>query len=81
MPKLPSDTVPSTDVSPTRWKHRRRLAYLAMSSMIAVTTVVLTPLVAETRVQTASDALSWFYFAMASIVGAYVGFATWADKK
>ena len=74
--------VPALDPNhPTRWKHRRRMAYLAMLSMVATTSALLSPWVAESRITAASDVLSWFYFAMASIVGAYVGFATWADKK
>jgi polyferredoxin len=75
-------TTPALDPNhPTRWKHRRRMAYLAMLSMLALTGTLLSPWVSEARITAASDILSWFYFAMASIVGAYVGFATWADKK
>lgn len=71
---------PSDPNHPTRWKHRRRLTYLAMGSMITVTAATLSPLVSDSRIAVLSDTLGWFYFAMASIVGAYMGFATWAAQ-
>lgn len=49
--------------------------------MLVMTGLLVTPLIAESRIHAAADVLSWFYFAMASIVGAYVGFATWAAKQ
>lgn len=66
---------------PARWKHRRRMAYASLVSMIVVTGVLLGPWVPVERVAKLSDLISWFYFAMASIVGAYMGFATWSAKS
>jgi hypothetical protein len=65
---------------PTRWKHRRRMAYASLVSIIAVTAVLLGPWVPVERVEKLSDLISWFYFSLASIVGAYMGFATWSAK-
>jgi len=65
---------------PTRWKHRRRLAYMAMWSMLALTVYVVGPWMPMDRLNTLQDVISWFYFSMASIVGAYMGFATWSAK-
>lgn len=65
---------------PSRWKHRRRIAYTSLISIIVVTFVLLGPWVPVERVEKLSDMISWFYFSLASIVGAYMGFATWSAK-
>lgn len=65
---------------PTRWRHRRRLAYTAMIATLATTVYVLGPWMALDRIEATADIISWFYFTMASIVGAYMGFATWSAK-
>lgn len=65
---------------PGRWKHRRRMAYVALYSMLISTSYVFGPWVPVERLEHLSDVISWFYFAMASIVGAYMGFATWSAK-
>lgn len=65
---------------PARWKHRRRFAYMAMYSMLILTAYAMTPLMSVDRLERVSDIIEWFYFAMASIVGAYMGFATWSAK-
>jgi len=75
VPNLPED--PN---HPSRWKHRRRLAYIAMISILLVTVYVLGPWMPLERVEKVSDIVEWFYFSMASVVGAYMGFATWAAR-
>lgn len=65
---------------PSQWKHRRRMAYTSLISIIVVTGVLLGPWVPVDRVEKLSDLISWFYFSLASIVGAYMGFATWSGK-
>jgi hypothetical protein len=65
---------------PSQWKHRRRMAYASLVSIIAVTLILLGPWVPVERVEKLSDLISWFYFSLASIVGAYMGFATWSAK-
>lgn len=65
---------------PIRWQHRRRMAYIALYSMLVVTAYALGPWIPENRLDNLSDIIEWFYFAMASIVGAYMGFATWSAK-
>ena len=66
--------------NPLRWKHRRRIAYLALVSMLVVTIYVMGPWLELARLEKLNDVISWFYFVMASIVGAYMGFATWSAK-
>jgi len=46
-----------------------------------VTAALLFAPISEVRIKTLSEPITWFYFAMASIIGAYMGFTTWASKK
>lgn len=68
-------------ITEDKFKNRRRMAWLAMVSMAVYTAVLLTPIIEETRIKSLENILDMFYIAMASIVGAYMGFATWASKK
>lgn len=61
-----------------RWRHRRRMAYIALSSMIVATGLIFFA-VSESRLESLKDPIGWFFISMASIVGAYVGFATYSD--
>lgn len=69
----------STPDSKSRWKNRRRMAWIALSSILVVTILAFF-VVAESRLKLLGDVINMFYLSMASIVGAYVGFAT-LDKK
>lgn len=62
-----------------RWKNRRRMAYISLLAMIGAT-VALFWFVPADRLDTLQEPVGWFYIAMASIVGAYCGFATFDDK-
>jgi len=62
-----------------RWRHRRRMAYIAIISMLIVTYCCLFKLSPE-KIKVLENIISWFYLTMGSIVGAYVGFATLDDK-
>lgn len=72
--------LPDDPNHPARWYHRRRMAYLALYSMLAVTALMFTPWVPLSRLEKLADVIEWFYFSMASIVGAYMGFASWSAK-
>tara|TARA_Y100000589_G_scaffold181869_1_gene172198 strand:- start:8856 stop:9083 length:228 start_codon:yes stop_codon:yes gene_type:complete len=69
----------STPDSKSRWQNRRRMAWIALSSILIVTILAFF-VVAESRLKLLGDVINMFYLSMASIVGAYVGFATF-DKK
>lgn len=64
----------------TRFKNRRRMAWVSLFSMILLTAFLLTPLISIERIQTLNGIMGSFYFAMASVIGAYMGFTTWATK-
>lgn len=64
-----------------QWKNRRRMAWVGLITMVGVVLILLTPFVTETRISSLQSVLGAFFFGMTSIVGAYMGFATWADRK
>lgn len=80
------DEVKSTDgpMGDTEWRQfrddRRRMAWLSLLSIFAVTGVALFYLPLE-RLEKLDDIISWFYMTTGSIVAAYYGFKTWAQIK
>lgn len=71
---------PSAD-SGDLWKNRRRMGYMALISMIAVTAYAMSPWIELDRLKALESVLTWFYTAMASIIASYMGFTTWAYIK
>lgn len=61
-----------------RWKNRRRLAWLAMWMMILATGMMMT-VVPESKLDKLDTVVTWFMMAMTTIIGAYIGTATWAQ--
>ena len=54
----------------------------ALISMLVMTYFVFfTDYVSIERMQVLKEVVTWFYFACISIVGAYMGFTTWASRK
>jgi polyferredoxin len=58
-----------------RWKNRRRMAYIALFSIIVVTFLLLYHISPE-KIKVLENIITWFYITMGSIIGAYVGFST-----
>lgn len=67
-------------MSTDRWKNRRRMAWTALVAILCVTYLALFKVPLE-RLAVLKEVITWFYFVMGSIVGAYVGFATLDDIK
>ena len=64
-----------------KWKSRRKMSWVALVSMIVVTLIVLLGPVSDQRLKILSEVITWFYFTMTSIIGAYMGFTTMAAIK
>ena len=62
-----------------RWKHRRRMAYVALIAILVVTYLSLFK-VDKDRLKDLEVIVTWFYVTMGSVIGAYVGCATLDDK-
>ena len=52
---------------------QRRIALMAMLSMLAVTCILLTPIIGVDRVEALSALIGLFYIAMAGIIAAFFG--------
>jgi hypothetical protein len=64
----------------TRWKNRRRMAWGSFFSMMILTGVLLFAPIETERLKVLAEPITWHYLACASIIGAYMGFTTWASK-
>lgn len=64
-----------------RWKNRRRMAWTSLIAILGVTGLLLFGPIDVERLKVISEPITWFYFAAASVIGAYMGFTTWSDKK
>jgi ABC-type multidrug transport system permease subunit len=60
---------------------QKRMAWIAMVSMIAFSIFLFLPIVSDNRVKALADLLGLFYIAQAGVVGAYMGATAWMSKK
>ena len=59
---------------------QRRMAWLAMGSMIFFTLAVFLPIFPDARIKALSDLFGLFYIGQAGVVGAYMGMSAWMTK-
>lgn len=59
----------------------RRMAWVAMVSMIIFSGFLFLPIIEVERVKALADLLGMFYIAQAGVVGAYMGVTAWMSKK
>jgi len=65
-----------------RWVNRRRMAWVSLISMIVITFFILfTNAISIEKLKVLSEVITWFYFSCASVIGAYMGFTTWASRS
>lgn len=67
----------SIELDRARWRNRRWMAWISLAAMLAATYALFFT-VSETRLKDLGDVISWFYMAMASVIGTYLGTTTWA---
>lgn len=60
--------------------NRRRMAWVSLIAII-LTAFSLLFLVSDSRIERIKDLLDFYWIALGSIVGAYVGISTWMSKK
>ena len=69
----------SNDLNERRWKNRRRMAYISLFFLIFVAFLAIFVVPVE-RLKVLEEIITWFFFIMGSVIGAYVGFSTLDDK-
>ena len=60
---------------------QRRMAWVAMWSMVVFTVVLFSPMISDNRVSALADLLGLFYIAQAGVVGAFMGMSAWMSRK
>ena len=59
---------------------QRRMAWVAMGSMIVFTLAVFMPIFPDARIKALSDLFGLFYIGQAGVVGAYMGMTAYMAK-
>ena len=60
---------------------QRRMAWVAMWSMVVFTVVLFSPVISDSRVAALADLLGLFYIAQAGVVGAFMGMSAWMSRR
>jgi hypothetical protein len=68
----------NVEIERSKWKSRRQMAWVSLFSMIIVTGLCMF-LVPIEKMKVIEEMISWFFIAMASVIGAYMGFTTWSS--
>jgi hypothetical protein len=63
-----------------KWKNRRKMAWVSLVAMIVITLALLFAPIPEGRLKIIAEPVIWSYFAFTSVIGAYMGFTTYAMK-
>jgi uncharacterized membrane protein len=63
------------------WSSRRKMAWVSLWGIILPTIFIIVGIHDPTLIDKIADLMSWYYLALASIVGAYCGFKAWASIK
>ena len=59
---------------------QRRMAWMAMGSMLVFTAAVFLPIFPDARIKALSDLFGLFYIGQAGVVGAYMGMTAYMTK-
>jgi|TARA_R110001583_G_C5650379_1_gene408696 uncharacterized membrane protein YdjX (TVP38/TMEM64 family) len=60
---------------------QKKMAWVAMVSMLIFTALVFLPIFPDTRIKALSDLFGLFYIGMAGVVGAYMGMTAYMSAK
>lgn len=75
-----SDRLLELELREEKADSQRRMAWVAIISMIVFTVLLFSPMVSDSRVSALADLLGLFYIAQAGVVGAYMGVTAWMSK-
>lgn len=75
-----SDRLLELELREEKADSQRRMAWVAIVSMIIFTILLFSPFISDTRVNALADLLGLFYIAQAGVVGAYMGATAWMSK-
>ena len=75
------ETFLDIEMEKRRWQNRRRMAWTSLVAMNIITLLLLFAPISPDRLKIIAEPLIWSYFAFTSVIGAYMGFTTWANRK
>jgi len=75
-----SDRLLELELREEKADSQRRMAWVAIVSMIVFTVLLFSPVISDSRVEALADLLGLFYIAQAGVVGAYMGVTAWMSK-
>lgn len=75
-----SDRLLELELREEKADSQRRMAWVAIVSMIVFTGFLFSPMISDGRVAALADLLGLFYIAQAGVVGAYMGATAWMSK-
>lgn len=79
---IKTDTKTDPTIDKIRWQNRRRMAWTSLSSIIVFTGLIFfTDLVPVEKLKVLTEVITWYYFSCATVIGAYMGFTTYASVK
>jgi len=64
-----------------RQNNQKKMAWIAMFSMIGFTVFMFLPIVGDTRIEILTEIASLFYIAQAGVIGAYMGSEALVNKS
>jgi len=88
-PEIGGDIKPEVTDDPylnkSKWKNRRQMAWISLFALIgqvlASLAIIAFTDVSVERMKILIELMSWPALAFASVIGAYMGFTTWAGRK
>ena len=76
-----SDQLLELELREEKADSQRKMAWVAIISMIIFTAFLFSPMISESRVAALADLLGLFYIAQAGVVGAYMGATAWMSRS
>ena len=70
-----------TEMQEEKADAQRKMAWIALISMLVFTALVFLPIFPDTRIKALADLFSLFYIGMAGVVGAYMGMTAYMSKR
>ena len=76
-----ADRILEMEITSEKSDSQRRMAWVCLLSVLVLTILLVSPAVAETRVDALSDLVGLFYISMAGVIGAHMGVQAWMSRR
>ena len=76
-----ADRILEMEIAEEKSDSQRRMAWVCLLSVLVLTVLLVSPAVAEIRVDALSDLVGLFYISMAGVIGAHMGVQAWMSRR